>query len=170
LCMGKGYCKSCRKHGVDIHYIDRFPNSNILIRGGYSDGTERQNFECAGICEECEQHNRVTASELLQASHLWGEQAVHEMIAIDEYLNSLEPEDMYNAPELIARAPAALQFSEDRRASLEGLVMAAARVRISNGTPADMKQAARSVFIPFYKNWRQEDIIRKEFSEKWQFF
>jgi hypothetical protein len=41
---------------------------------------------------------------------------------------------------------------------------------MSDGTPADMRMAARSVFIPCYQNWGHEDKIRKEFSDKWQFF
>ena len=150
--------------------MDRDPKTRILFRGRYSDGNERYKYECSGICTECEQLTKVSRDELLQAIHLWGDQSVHEVIAIGEYLNSLEDGVLYDAPRLIREAPMALQMSEDRRASLEGLVMAAARVRISNGSPRDMKEAARSVFIPYYQNWRQDDIIRKEFSEKWQMF
>jgi hypothetical protein len=143
----------------------------VLIRGKYArPGVKGDEFRCSGICTDCEQQTRVTADELLQVSKLWGQNAVHEMIAINEYLNSLDPNSKYNAEELISGAPVAMQINKDRRASMEGLVMAAARVRISDGTPRDMKMAARSVFIPFYENWGQHDMIRKEFTEKWRYF
>jgi len=168
--MGTGYCKACRKHEVDIHYMDRDPKTRILFRGLYGGGNERYKYECSGICEECEQLTPVSRDELLQAIHLWGDQSVHEVIAIGEYLNSLPDDELYDAPALIRGAPMALQMSEDRRASMEGLVMAAARVRLSDGSPRDMKEAAHSVFIPGYENWGHKDKVRKEFSEKWQFF
>jgi len=167
--MGRGYCKACRKHGVEVHYLDRDPKTNYLKRGLYDDGSANGKYESSGICAECEQLTKVSREELLQAIHLWGQQAVHDVIKIGEYINSLD-DDLYDAPRLVRNAPLALQLNDDRRASLEGLVMAAARVRISNGSPKDMKEAARSVFIPYYQNWRQDDLIRKEFSEKWQMF
>jgi len=167
---GSGYCKACRKHDVDIHYVDRDPKTRLLFRGLYSNGSEDGKYECSGICEECEQLTPVSRDELLQAIHLWGNQSVHEVIAIGEYLNSLPDEELYDAPALIRGAPMALQMSEDRRASMEGLVMAAARVRLSNGSPKDMREAAQSVFIPCYERWGHNDKIRKEFSEKWRFF
>lgn len=170
MCMGIGYCKACRKHGVEVHYLDR-RSDNTLIRGAYArPGAKSDFFESSGVCANCEQQTRVTKDELLRASRLWGEQAVHDMIAINEYLNSLDPDDTYDAVDLVTSAPVAMQFDPDRRASLGGLVMAAARVRLSNGTPRDMKQAARSVFIPFYQRMRMEDKVREMFSEKWQLF
>jgi hypothetical protein len=150
--------------------MDRDPKTRILHRGLYSNGSERGKYECSGICEECEQLTPVSRDELLQAIHLWGEQSVHEVIAIGEYLNSLPDGELYDAPALVRGAPMALQMSEDRRASMEGLVMAAARVRLSDGSPNDMKEAARSVFIPCYERWGHRDKVNKEFSDKWKFF
>jgi hypothetical protein len=163
-----GYCKACRQHGKRIHYLDRYPGTNVLTRGEHA-RNEKEQYECTGICEDCEQQTMVSREELLRASSLWGKQAVHDMILINEYLNSLEDGE-YNAESLISGAPLGLQLSEDRRASLEGLVLAAVRVRMSDGSPKDMREAARTVFIPHYESWGHEDKIRKEFSERWRFF
>ena len=97
------------------------------------------------------------------------------MIGIEEYLSSLEDDKMYNGLELINLAPLAYQMDVDRCGSLRGLVMAAARVRESNGSPLDMKRAARSVFIPFYERGfmgtgmgkKSYSELEKEFGKKW---
>lgn len=163
-----GYCKECRQHGKRVHYLDRYSGTDVLTRGEYG-RNEEEKYECSGICEECEMQTMVTRDELLRASSLWGKQAVHDMILIDEYLNSLEDGE-YNAELLISGAPVGLRLSEDRRASMEGLVLAAVRVRLSDGSPKDMREAARTVFIPCYENWGHTDRVKKDFSEKWRFF
>lgn len=168
--MGTGYCEYCRKHGVEVHRLVRAVGKNypILVRTNQG--------EVIGMCEDCESSIPVTRDELLQAAKLWGQQSVHEMIGIQEYLSSLEDNKLYIASELINLAPFAYQMSEDRRGSLTGLVMAAARVRESDGSPRDMKRAARSVFIPAYERGflgfgkKPYSEIVKEFGEKWAYY
>lgn len=166
-----GYCKACRKHGKQVHYLDREPGTNYIIRGAHARaGNPKDIYEASGICQDCEAQTLATRDELLEASKMWGRNAVHDTIIIDEYLNTLPDNERYDAETLIANAPAGLQLSEDRRASLTGLVVAVARMRYSDGTPKDKREAARSIFIPFYERVGHQDLIRKEFSEKWQLF
>ena len=172
--MGLGYCKACRSHEVEVHYLDRDKN-NYIIRGQYArTGNKQDEYESSGVCARCEQQTLVTPDELLRASYLWGKHAVHDMIAINEYLNSLDRTELYDAGKLVFGAPVALQANPDTRASLEGLVMASARVRMSNGSPRDMKQAAESVFIPHYESWSRISSSAEKrlesFDDKWRFF
>jgi hypothetical protein len=164
-----GYCKYCRRHGVEVHRLERYPKGRILIR--------TEEGEAIGMCETCEASIPVSRDELLQAVSLWGKNSVHEVIGIAEYLNSLDDYEEYDAEKLIAYAPLAYQLDEDRRASLEGLVIAAARVRESDGSPRDKKRAAQSVFIPTYERLmhmhmgqRTPQDLLKEFGEKWYYY
>jgi hypothetical protein len=171
--MGTGYCKYCRSRGIEIHRVERVMGKSYPAILVWTKQGER-----IGMCEECESGIPVSRDELLQAAKLWGQQSVHEMIGIQEYLSSLEDNKLYIASELINLAPLAYQMSEDRRGSLTGLVMAAARVRESNGSPLDMRRAARSVFIPGYERGfmgsgmgkKSHTELEKEFGEKWIFY
>jgi hypothetical protein len=167
--VGIGYCKYCRNHGVEVHRLERIMGENYPVLVWTNQG------ESIGMCEDCESSIPVTRDELLQAAVLWGKQSVHEMIGIEEYLSSLEDNKLYTAIELINLAPLAYQMSEDRCGSLRGLVMAASRVRESDGSPRDMKRAARSVFVPFFERGfmgtgmgkKSYSELEKEFGEKW---
>lgn len=169
MCMGTGYCKYCRKHEVEVHRLERVMGENCPILVWTKQG------EVIGMCEDCESGIPVSRDELLRAAKLWGKESVHEMIGIEEYLSSLEDNILYTGTELINLAPLAYQMSTDRCGSLRGLVMAASRVRESDGSPRDMKRAARSVFVPFFERGfagtgmgkKSYPELEKEFGERW---
>lgn len=160
-----GYCKYCRKHGVEVSQYDRHPDNTLIWN---------KQGEAQGICYDCELLIPSSKAELLEA-HGYLKDTMHMYIATREMLNILPDEGTFNLDGIYKEVttesirkfldhegygvePSDISMSKDEWASrisrlfnnmkehVGYVVVAAGRMKQEN-TPKGRRQAAKSIFL-----------------------